>query len=45
MTSPICPYCNEDPCGCPVFDIPDETAPDDPVDVDADEPDDGGADL
>ena len=32
-----CEYCLEDPCTCPVFDIPDEFEnPDDPIDDDAD---------
>lgn len=39
MTPEICEYCCEDPCSCPIFDMPDdEEIPDDRTDCDADEP-------
>lgn len=38
VSGKICEYCNQDPCDCPVFDLPDEDeVPDDPADCDADE--------
>lgn len=38
---PVCPYCNEDPCSCPLLDVLEEDEiPDDRIDCDADEPSD-----
>lgn len=38
MTDPVCEYCGEEPCTCPVFDIEDEGGgPDNPICIDSDE--------
>lgn len=32
MNPDECPYCGQDPCTCPMFDLPDETEePDNPI--------------
>jgi hypothetical protein len=35
MNGEICDYCGQDPCDCPVFDLPED--PDNPIDDDADD--------
>jgi len=38
MSGESCEYCGQDPCDCPVFDLPEEDeVPDDSVCVDSDE--------